>query len=115
MRFVSEQQVVDYVEAEVAQVIPDGWSCLRLPGPELRWELTNDSSVFPAQDYQLCLTKAWDMVVLEHSNSDAGAFCVARAMRNAKVVDCDDLDVFPLSALLQELLASCKPNVSGLS
>ena len=116
MQFAGEDEVATYVEREIAEALPNGWSSMRETRNPLVWHIAPGTlAETPPEDYRLRVTGDWQMFVLEYGNSDIGPFQLSHVLLNAKVIDTDAVDYFPLSKALGEVIANCPPNRWGLT
>ncbi len=116
MQFASENEVATYIEREVAEAIPDGWSFVRETRNPLVWKIIRSTTAeAPPEDYRLRVTGDCQFFVLEYGNSDIGPFQLSNVLLNAKVIDADALDYFPLSRAISEVITKYPPNRWGLT
>ncbi len=116
MQFSSEDGVASYVEREIAAALPDGWSFIRETRRPVVWHIAPDTlTEAPPEDNRLRVTGDRQLFVLDNGNSDIGPFQLSDVLLNAKVIDADALDYFPLSKALSEVIANCLPNRWGLT
>ena len=117
MQFATEDDVIDYVEREIAKVIPSGWSFVREARNPLVWQIKPDepSASAPIENYRLHVTDDRKLFVLEHGNTDAGALSLYHVLLNAKVIEAQAFDIFPLSEAIRYVMERCEPNLMGLT
>ena len=114
MQFSTEDDLVDYVEREISEALPSGWSSTRTDGNQLIWKIVPDNSILDT-DYRLRVTADGTLFVLEYGNTDAGAFGLRNLMLNAKVFDAQALYCFSLADAIKDVMNRYKPNEWGFS
>lgn len=115
MQFTTEDAVAEYVEREIARALPTGWSSTREARKPLVWQITPDkpTTSAPHEDYRLRVTDDLKLFVIEYGNSDVGGLSLYHVLLNAKVIDADALDHFPLSDAISDVITQCRPNEWG--
>lgn len=115
MQFSSRCELVGYVEREIAQALPSGWSSERTAEDSFVWQIVpgKRTTSAPLEHYRLWVTADWGLFVLEYGNSDAGWLSLNHVLLNAKVLDAGALDRFPLSEAIRHVISRCPPNEWG--
>lgn len=121
MKFDSAEDLEAYVGEELRKGLPEGWVARRIDGggePESRWRIEPaDGGSPPVLDYELIVSGDRRVFLVTHGNTDAGAFTIRKVLLNAAAFLAEDLDHFPLSELIVEIVGkeSTPPNAWGLT
>jgi hypothetical protein len=115
MQFFSDDSVVSYVEASLREVLPADWTVRREKSYPLCWQVYPKPTMTAAsvEYYRLRVSSDRRLFVIEHDNSDSGGLSLPHVLLNAKILDVDAMEQFPLSMAILHVIRTCGPNEYG--
>jgi hypothetical protein len=116
--FKDETAAIAYVEAQLQDCVPAGWSFRKSEDHSLSWLIEKrdlQPGEWPNKDYQLTLSKDLAFLVITFGNRDMGGLSDHHCLLDAKLIPAICLQMRPLGTLLRTVFSKHDPNEWGYS
>lgn len=115
--FTNRRQIEEYVESELRQTVPCGWSVVRDDPGRLWWRIKKiliHPGEWPDKDYSLVVSDDFQWLILTYGNCDVGP-PRDNALQKAMVISASSLKYYGLSECIDFIFNRCEPNEWGYS